>query len=115
MSDNLEKNTRTNSILTCISRSLGLVRDGALSRIFGPGVFTSAFCFAFLIPNLFRRLFGEGALAAAFLPSYTKLRAEDPQLARAFATLTISKLVLLTGHAYVAWRTSALVHTLTSV
>ena len=97
MSDNLEKNTRTNSILTCISRSLGLVRDGALSRIFGPGVFTSAFCFAFLIPNLFRRLFGEGALAAAFLPSYTKLRAEDPQLAKAFATLTISKLVLLLG------------------
>ncbi|MBT4529973.1 MAG: murein biosynthesis integral membrane protein MurJ [Phycisphaerae bacterium] len=97
MSDNFEKNTRTNSVLTLVSRSLGLVRDGALSRIFGPGILTSAFCFAFLIPNLFRRLFGDGALAAAFLPSYTKLQTEDPQLAKAFASLTISKLVLFLG------------------
>ena len=97
MSDNFEKNTRTTSLFTLVSRSLGLVRDGALSRIFGPGVVTSAFCFAFLIPNLFRRLFGEGALAAAFLPSYSKLQQEDPQLAKAFATLTISKLMVLLG------------------
>ena len=55
------------------------------------------FTLLFLIPNLFRRLFGEGALAAAFLPSYTKLQSKDPQLAKAFATLTISKLVTLLG------------------
>ncbi|MBC8201473.1 MAG: hypothetical protein H8E86_05445, partial [Planctomycetes bacterium] len=97
MSDNLERNTRTNSMLTLVSRCLGLVRDGALSRLFGAGAFASAFYFAFLIPNLFRRLFGEGALAAAFLPSYTKLQSQDPQLAKAFATLTISKLIVLLG------------------
>ena len=95
--DNLERNTRTTSAFTFISRCAGLVRDGALSRLFGAGAFASAFYFAFLIPNLFRRLFGEGALAAAFLPSYTKLQSKDPQLAKAFATLTISKLVTLLG------------------
>ena len=95
--DNLERNTRTNSMFTLASRCLGLVRDGALSRLFGAGAFASAFYFAFLIPNLFRRLFGEGALAAAFLPSYTKLQSKDPQLAKAFATLTVSKLIILLG------------------
>ena len=91
-SDNLERNTRTNWLLTLVSRITGLVRDGAISRIFGTGVFASAFYFAFQIPNLFRRLFGEGALSAAFLPSYSTLQEKDPQLAKALATLTISKL-----------------------
>ena len=95
--DNLEKNTRTNSVLTLVSRCMGLVRDGAMSRIFGAGAFASAFYFAFLIPNLFRRLFGEGALSAAFLPIYSKLHSENPQRAKAFATLTVAKLVLLLG------------------
>ncbi len=96
-SDNLERNTRTNWSLTLVSRITGLVRDGAISRMFGTGIFASAFYFAFQIPNLFRRLFGEGALAAAFLPSYATLQAKDPQLAKALATLTISKLFLLLG------------------
>ena len=97
MSDNLERNTRTNSSLTLISRCMGLVRDGAISRLFGAGAFASAFYFAFLIPNLFRRLFGEGALAAAFLPVYTNLQTESPERAKAFATLTIAKLITLLG------------------
>ena len=97
MSDNLERNTRTNWSLTLISRMTGLVRDGAISRLFGTGALSSAFYFAFLIPNVFRRLFGEGALAAAFLPSFSKLHHEDPELAKQFATLTISKLVVLLG------------------
>ena len=92
--DNFERNTRTNWSLTLLSRATGLVRDGAMSRLFGTSALASAFYFAFLIPNLFRRLFGEGALAVAFLPSYSKLRQEDPALANAFASLTISKLVL---------------------
>ena len=95
--DNLEKNTRTNSVLTLVSRCMGLVRDGAMSRIFGMGAFSSAFYFAFLVPNLFRRLFGEGALSAAFLPIYTNLQQESPERAKAFATLTIAKLVVFLG------------------
>ena len=42
-----------------------------------------AYFFAFMIPNLFRRLFGEGALAAAFLPAYAQLEQSDPDTARA--------------------------------
>ncbi|MBC8309368.1 MAG: murein biosynthesis integral membrane protein MurJ [Planctomycetes bacterium] len=95
--DNLEKNTRTNWSLTLVSRVMGLVRDGAVSRLFGMESLASAFYFAFLIPNVFRRLFGEGALAVAFLPSYSKLHHEDPELAKQFATLTISKLIVLLG------------------
>ncbi len=81
-------------MLTLASRVTGLVRDGAISRVFGSGAFASAFYFAFLIPNLFRRLFGEGALAAAFLPSYSKLLYENEEHAKAFATLTLSTLTL---------------------
>ncbi len=95
--DNLEKNTRTNWSLTLVSRVLGLVRDGAISRLFGMESLASAFYFAFLIPNVFRRLFGEGALAVAFLPSFSKLHHKDPELAKQFATLTISKLIVLLG------------------
>jgi len=93
-SEQFEKNTRTNTLLTLASRVTGLVRDGAMSRVFGAGAFASAFYFAFLIPNLFRRLFGEGALAAAFLPAYSKLHYENEAQARAFATLTLSTLTL---------------------
>ena len=87
--DNLERNTRTNSMFTLVSRCLGLVRDGALSRLFGAGAFASAFYFAFLIPNLFRRLFGEGALAAALVPIYSQLDRDDPAAARQLASLTM--------------------------
>jgi putative peptidoglycan lipid II flippase len=38
-----------------------------------------AFSFAFMIPNLFRRLFGEGALSASFIPVYSKLVKKDPE------------------------------------
>lgn len=48
-----------------------------------------------MIPNLFRRLFGEGALAAAFLPSYTKLQLQNPQLAKAFCGVIQACLLLV--------------------
>jgi putative peptidoglycan lipid II flippase len=93
MGDALERNTRTVMSLTFVSRLSGLVREGVLSRLFGTDATLGAFYFAFLIPNLFRRLFGEGALAAAFLPEYQKLLAEDPSRARAMAGLTAGGLL----------------------
>ncbi|MCH2135324.1 MAG: murein biosynthesis integral membrane protein MurJ [Phycisphaerales bacterium] len=93
MSDGLERNTRTVMSLTMVSRFSGLVREGVLSRLFGTDAVLGAFYFAFLIPNLFRRLFGEGALAAAFLPEYQRLLDEDPQRARAMAGLTAGGLL----------------------
>ena len=71
MSDRFEKHARTVTLLTLVSRVTGLARDAALSRIFGISATMDAFWFAFAIPNFFRRLFGEGALSAAFLPTYT--------------------------------------------
>ncbi|NOG53383.1 MAG: murein biosynthesis integral membrane protein MurJ [Planctomycetes bacterium] len=85
--------------LTLASRFAGLARDAVCSRVFGAGPLWSAFAFAFLVPNLFRRLFGEGALTAAFLPRYTALYEKDPHTARRFArtvtTLTASTLIIL--------------------
>ena len=70
VSDRFEHHARTVTLLTFVSRVTGLARDAALSRVFGVSALTDAFWFAFMIPNLFRRLFGEGALSAAFLPVY---------------------------------------------
>lgn len=57
---------------TLLSRVLGLVRDVATAGLFGLGPVMDAFAFAFRIPNLTRRLFGEGALSAAFLPAFAR-------------------------------------------
>lgn len=97
MTDRLESNTRTVMVLTAVSRVTGLARDGVLSRVFGANELTSAFWFAFLIPNLFRRLFGEGALTAAFLPVYAKLRDRDPEQAARLATVVIGVLMVGLG------------------
>jgi putative peptidoglycan lipid II flippase len=56
------------SFLTVVSRLLGLVRDQLQAAIFGASLLNSAFLTAFRLPNLFRRLLGEGSLTAAFLP-----------------------------------------------
>ena len=58
--------------LTFLSRILGLVRDIGMATLFGNGVIFDAFTVAFRIPNLARRLFGEGALTAAFLPAFVR-------------------------------------------
>src|SRR5437588_6494962 len=55
---------------TFTSRLLGLVREIAYARFMGDGWVAGAFVFAFIIPNLFRRLLGEGALTAAFIPIF---------------------------------------------
>jgi putative peptidoglycan lipid II flippase len=55
---------------TLTSRLFGLVREMVYARFMGVGWVTDAFMFAFTIPNLFRRLLGEGALTAAFIPIF---------------------------------------------
>ncbi len=68
MSKNL-KNIGVVSLLTIVSRVLGLMRDQLAAAIFGASLLMSAFYTAFRLPNLFRRLLGEGSLTAAFLPT----------------------------------------------
>lgn len=58
---------------TLLSRILGMVREILMAVFFGTSLAKSAFDVAFRIPNLFRRLFGEGALSAAFVPIFTGL------------------------------------------
>ncbi|MCL2567030.1 MAG: murein biosynthesis integral membrane protein MurJ [Alphaproteobacteria bacterium] len=70
---------------TLFSRFLGLFRDILLSRYLGAGLLSDAFFVAFKIPNLFRRLFAEGSMQAAFVPIFAKLLGEDKAKAREFA------------------------------
>ncbi|MBA4388041.1 MAG: murein biosynthesis integral membrane protein MurJ [Verrucomicrobia bacterium] len=60
-----------------ISRLFGLVRDVVFAHYFGTSLAKSAFDVAFRIPNLFRRLFGEGALSASFIPVFTESLEKD--------------------------------------
>ena len=55
---------------TLASRILGYVRDMLIAWSFGAGIYADAFIVAFRIPNLFRRLVGEGALGMAFIPIF---------------------------------------------
>ncbi|MCR5413155.1 MAG: murein biosynthesis integral membrane protein MurJ [Kiritimatiellae bacterium] len=64
------RNTFTVGAFTSLSRVLGLVREMMQSRLIGAGVAQSAFTLAFAIPNMARKLFGEGALTAAFVPVF---------------------------------------------
>ncbi|QDU40782.1 Lipid II flippase MurJ [Maioricimonas rarisocia] len=61
-------NLRIVSLCTLLSRIFGLCRDIAMANLFGAGSVMDAFSLAFRIPNAARKLFGEGALTAAFLP-----------------------------------------------
>ena len=69
---NLIKSTGTIGGLTMVSRIAGFAREMLMSRILGAGVYTDAFYVAFRLPNTFRRLFGEGAFSAGFVPLYSQ-------------------------------------------
>lgn len=58
--------------LTMVSRVLGFMRDMLMSRIMGATMAADAFQLAFRIPNTFRRLFGEGAFSAGFVPLFSQ-------------------------------------------
>ena len=92
------KNIGIVSLLTSVSRVLGLARDQLGAAIFGASELNSAFITAFSLPNLFRRLLGEGALTAAFVPT---LQEELHERGRAGAFELLSKvtswLLLVTG------------------
>ncbi len=64
---------RVIAVCTLVSRVTGLARDMLLNFYYGQGWVQDAFNYGFLIPNLFRRLFGEGALSAVFVPTFTEV------------------------------------------
>src|SRR5690242_11759232 len=73
----LFKAASTVSLLTLASRVTGLVRDLLMAAVFGATALTDAFNVAFRIPNLFRRLFGEGAFSQAFVPALAHSKERD--------------------------------------
>ncbi len=68
----LIKATGTIGGLTMVSRIAGFARDMILARILGPGTASDSFLLAFTLPNIFRRLFAEGAFSAAFVPMFSR-------------------------------------------
>ena len=70
-SEHLARYAGLTGAATLVSRILGLVRDQVLAALFGAGNEMDAFVVAFRIPNLVRDLFAEGAMSAAFVPTFT--------------------------------------------
>jgi putative peptidoglycan lipid II flippase len=79
----LARNTLVQATLTLGSRVLGFARDLVLSARFGQGPMMDAFTTALMLPNMFRRLFAEGAFAQAFVPIYGGVRERDGEEAAA--------------------------------
>lgn len=79
---------------TMASRILGFVRDILIAALLGAGPVADAFFVAFKLPNFFRRLFAEGAFAAAFIPLFTRILTEDgADAARRFSERSLSVFV----------------------
>ena len=83
---------------TLISRILGLVRDQVLAYLFGAGNAMDAFNVAYRIPNLMRDLFAEGAMSAAFVPTFTRrLTLSGKPAAWLLGNQFLNTLVIITG------------------
>lgn len=95
----LVRNIGTIGGLTMVSRVFGFARDMMLARILGAGVAGDAWQLAFQIPNIFRRLFAEGAFSAAFVPLFNKRMSgpgsadEDHAAGQSFAVEVLSVLL----------------------
>ena len=83
---------------TVVSRILGFVRDAVFAWLFGARMASDAFQVAFRIPNILRRLVGEGAMTAAFIPVFVEERQRSAEHAWAMTNAVITLLsVLLIG------------------
>ena len=84
---------------TALSRLLGFVRDALIAAALGSGLVADAFFVAFRLPNLFRRVLGEGALNPAFVPVHERIRSEFGAEAAASFThraITSAGVILMT-------------------
>ncbi|MDR3256849.1 MAG: murein biosynthesis integral membrane protein MurJ [Endomicrobium sp.] len=92
----LTKNAGETSFGTMLSRILGYVRDMFVANLFGAGIFADAFYAAFRIPNLFRRLFGEGSFSAAFVPVFSEyLHTKEKNETQKFLNVVFTALLLI--------------------
>jgi len=95
------KITKAASIIgmgTLLSRILGFLRDMVIANFFGAGMAADAFFVAFRIPNLWRRLVGEGSLTISFIPVYTEYlthRSEEESRELTHIAFTVAGIILL--------------------
>jgi putative peptidoglycan lipid II flippase len=93
----LFRNAAVQSGMTLLSRLLGFARDLVLAAKIGAGPVGDAFYTALQLPNLFRRIFAEGAFAQAFVPAYARtLQTEGKEQSRRTASDALSMLLTLT-------------------
>ncbi|MHC4424191.1 MAG: murein biosynthesis integral membrane protein MurJ [Planctomycetota bacterium] len=98
------KGFRQIASLTALSRVFGLIRDICYFYFFGAGTLLDAWFIAFKIPNLSRRLFGEGAASASLIPVYSQQLHKDPQQARRLVGTVVTVLfVLLAALILLGW------------
>ena len=105
MSVKLARSAGLISIATMASRLLGVAREMVLAAVFGAGsgMEMDAFNVAFRVPNLLRDLFAEGAMTAAFIPTFTRtLATRGREAAWRLGNLVINALFLVTGTLVVA-------------
>ena len=91
----LFKSASTVSLWTLASRITGFARETLIASVFGANALTDAFNVAFRIPNLFRRLFAEGAFAQAFVPVLAAARAEQGDAATRLLIDKVASVLLL--------------------
>jgi putative peptidoglycan lipid II flippase len=85
-------------IATMASRVLGLLRDWVFLTAFGAGHVMDAYNVAFRLPNLVRDLFAEGAMSAAFIPTFTReLHTKGKDAAWELGRIVITGLIVVTG------------------
>ncbi|HVY02748.1 MAG TPA: murein biosynthesis integral membrane protein MurJ [Caulobacterales bacterium] len=94
----LARNAFVQASLTMASRILGFARDLMVAARFGQGPYSDIWATALMFPNLFRRLFAEGAFAQAFVPVYAKVQAESGDAeAERIASDSLSFLLFVVG------------------
>ncbi|MCX6550911.1 MAG: murein biosynthesis integral membrane protein MurJ [Acidobacteria bacterium] len=97
-SPQLAKSAGVIGAATMTSRILGLVRDQVMAFLFGAGDMMDAYNIAFRIPNMVRDLFAEGAMSAAFVPTFTRtLTNRGREDAWRLGSLVINALLVATG------------------
>ena len=89
------KGFRQIASLTAVSRVFGMVRDMAFAHFFGAGWLMTAWTMAFTVPNLARRLFGEGAASASFIPVYSEELHNNPQQAKKLVNTVVTVLFVI--------------------
>lgn len=98
MTSRLARSAGLISVATLASRLLGVARETVLAAMFGSSAQMDAFNVAFRVPNLLRDLFAEGAMTAAFVPTFTRtLTQKGREEAWRLGSLVINALVLVTG------------------